>query len=100
MKVGVEDAIKALDFEHAIILRPGAILGEREKPKNKMFEDLMGSLHKISQGLQDSFGQDQKFIGRAAVAAARAAEEGKAPSKFWCVEQAEILKLGRDEWKE
>lgn len=56
MKVGVEDAIKALDFEHAIILRPGAILGEREKPKNKMFEDLMGSLHKVSQGLQDSFG--------------------------------------------
>lgn len=56
MKVGVEDAIKALDFEHAIILRPGAILGEREKPKNKMFEDLMGSLHKVSQGLQDAFG--------------------------------------------
>ncbi|KAI3398969.1 hypothetical protein diail_7996 [Diaporthe ilicicola] len=56
MKVGVEDAIKALDFEHAIILRPGAILGEREKPKNKMFEDLMGSLHKVSQGLQDAMG--------------------------------------------
>lgn len=56
MKVGVEDAIKALDFDHAIILRPGAILGEREKPKNKMFEDLMGSLHKISQGLQDAMG--------------------------------------------
>lgn len=56
MKVGVEDAIKELDFDHAIILRPGAILGEREKPKNKFFEDLMGSLHKVSQGLQDSFG--------------------------------------------
>lgn len=56
MKVGVEDAIKALDFDHAIILRPGAILGEREKPKNKFFEDLMGSLHKVSQGLQDAMG--------------------------------------------
>lgn len=50
--------------------------------------------------LNFSVGQDQRVIGRAAVAAARAAEEGKAPSKFWCVEQAEILKLGRDEWKE
>lgn len=56
MKVGVEDAIKALDFDQAIILRPGAILGERDVPKNKFFEDLMGSLNKISQGLQDRFG--------------------------------------------
>lgn len=100
MKVGVEDAIKALDFEQAIILRPGAILGEREVPKNKLFEDLMGSLHKISQGLQDRFGQDQRVIGRAAVVAARMAEEGKAPAKFWTVEQADIVKFGRDEYKE
>ncbi|ROW08446.1 hypothetical protein VMCG_03169 [Cytospora schulzeri] len=100
MKVGVEDAIKALDFDHAIILRPGAILGERDVPKNKLFEDFMGSLHKISQGLQDRFGQDQRIIGRAAVVAARMAEEGKAPSKFWAVEQADIVKFGRDEFKE
>lgn len=45
-------------------------------------------------------GQDQKFIGRAAVTAARLAEEGKAPSKYWIVEGSEILKYGRDEWKE
>jgi hypothetical protein len=28
------------------------------------------------------------------------AEEGKAPSKNWILEQADILKFGRDEWKE
>ena len=28
------------------------------------------------------------------------AEEEKAPSKYWVVEQADIVKLGRDEWKE
>ena len=28
------------------------------------------------------------------------AEEGKAPSKYWVVEQADIVKFGRDEWKE
>ena len=43
---------------------------------------------------------DQTIIGRAAVAAARMAEEGKAPSKWWVVEQADIIRLGRDEWRE
>lgn len=57
MKVGVEDAIKELDFEQAIILRPAAILGERETPKSPFFENLMGNLNKISQGLQDRFGK-------------------------------------------
>ena len=28
------------------------------------------------------------------------AEEGKAPSKYWVLEQADIIKFGRDEWKE
>lgn len=45
-------------------------------------------------------GQDQRIIGRAAVAAARLAEEGKAPSKYWVVESNDILRLGRDEWKD
>jgi hypothetical protein len=27
-------------------------------------------------------------------------EEGKAPSKYWVVEMADIVKLGRDKWKE
>lgn len=43
--------------------------------------------------------QDQTIIGRAAVAAAQMAEEGKAPSKYWVVEQADIVRLGRTEWK-
>jgi hypothetical protein len=45
-------------------------------------------------------GQDQTIIGRAAVAAAHMVEEGKAPSKYWVMEQADIVKFGRDEWKE
>ena len=56
MKNGVEDAIKELDFEHAIILRPGVILGERENPKAPMIEWAVGSLHKISPALQDTLG--------------------------------------------
>jgi hypothetical protein len=45
-------------------------------------------------------GQDQKIIGRAAVAAVQLAQDGKAPSKYWALEQADIVKYGRDEWKE
>jgi uncharacterized protein YbjT (DUF2867 family) len=118
MKVGVEDAIKELDFDQAIILRPGMILGERETPKAPFLEKLIGNLHKISPSFQDligmplrlissprrgltsTSGQDQRIIGRAAVAAACLAQDGKAPSKYWVLEQADVVKYGRDEWKE
>ncbi|GIZ49381.1 hypothetical protein CKM354_001241100 [Cercospora kikuchii] len=99
MKVAVEDAVKELDFEQAIILRPGMILA-REKPKAPLAEKVVSSLHMISPAFQDKIGQDQKIIGRAAVAAAKLAQEGKAPSKYWVLEQADVVKYGRDEWKE
>ncbi|KAH0142137.1 NAD(P)-binding protein, partial [Aureobasidium melanogenum] len=89
MKRGVENAIKELDFENAIILRPGMILG-RESPKNKWLEDIFDGFKKISQGFQDKWAQDQTTIGRAAVAAMKMVEEGKAPEKFWVLEQSDI----------
>lgn len=55
MKVGVEDAVKELDFEHAIILRPGMILG-REKAKAPLLEQVFAGLNKLGQGVQDKFG--------------------------------------------
>lgn len=55
MKVGVEDAIKELDFEHAIILRPGMILG-REKPIAPFLEKIFANLNKLGQGVQDKLG--------------------------------------------
>lgn len=55
MKVGVEDAIKELDFEHAIILRPGMIIG-REKSKAPVFESIVGNLNKLGQWAQDWIG--------------------------------------------
>jgi len=118
MKRGVENAIKELDFDNAIILRPGMILG-RESPKNKWLEDIFDGFKRISQGFQDKCGmcdltlliwlsktnegrvaQDQTVIGRAAVAAVEMVEGAKAPSKFWILEQSDIVKLGRDEWKD
>ncbi|KAF5844441.1 hypothetical protein GGP41_001440 [Bipolaris sorokiniana] len=62
-----------IGVEDAIILRPGTIVGDSV---------------------------DQKILGQAAVNAARIARKDKTPSKYWVLEQAEIIKYGRDEWKD
>ena len=56
MKVGVEDTIRELGFEHAIVLRPGMILG-REKPKAPFLEKIFANLNKLGQGVQDMLGK-------------------------------------------
>lgn len=56
MKVGVEDAIREMGFEHAVVLRPGMIVGEREKSKSVILETVIGNLHRISPALQDMIG--------------------------------------------
>lgn len=56
MKVGVEDTIRELGFEHAIILRPGMILG-RETPKSAFVEYLFANSNKLGQGVQDRLGR-------------------------------------------
>ncbi|UZJ52088.1 hypothetical protein CBS101457_001408 [Exobasidium rhododendri] len=55
MKVGVEETIRELNFDNAIILRPGMILG-REKPKIAWLEKVFENLHRIGQGVQDMLG--------------------------------------------
>lgn len=55
MKIGVEDTVKTLNFEHAIILRPGLIIG-REKSKAPLLETIVGNLNKLGQGVQDLIG--------------------------------------------
>ncbi|KAL2855991.1 protein fmp52-2, mitochondrial [Aspergillus pseudoustus] len=99
MKVGVEDTVREMGFDQTIILRPGMIIG-REVSKAPLLERFFEALGKVSKGLQDTIAADQLVIGRAAVHAARLVEEGKAPSKYWVVEQADIVRLGRDEWRE
>lgn len=102
MKIGVEDTVRDLGFDHAIILRPGLILGTREVAHTggPLMNGAVRMLSGISQGLQDRFGQEAEVIARAAAHAAALAAEGKAPSKFWVVEQDDIVRLGRTEWKE
>lgn len=64
MKIGVEDSIQALDFEQAIVVRPGMILG-RETPKAPLAEKIVGSLHFVSPALQDSIGEDFAVVAAA-----------------------------------
>ncbi|KAH6618067.1 hypothetical protein B0J18DRAFT_270138 [Chaetomium sp. MPI-SDFR-AT-0129] len=102
MKQGVEDTVKELGFDTAIVLRPGMILGEREVP-HQGGPLLTGSVKALGRwfgiGVQDSLGQDAEVIARAAVHAAKIAEEGKAPEKYWVLEQRDIVRLGRTEWE-
>jgi uncharacterized protein YbjT (DUF2867 family) len=98
MKVGVEDAVESLGFEHSIILRPGLILGKREAAHSS--DLFVAAAAYLGPGaLKDRIGQEAEVIGRAAVHAALLAQQGKAPSKHWILDPADILRLGRDEWK-
>lgn len=102
MKNGVEDAVKELDFEHGIILKPGLILGPREDSRTaeSLFQTAVKGLGRLNQGVQDGLGQEADVIARAAVRAAQLADEGKAPSKYWIIEAADIIRLGRKEWED
>ncbi|OIW24901.1 NAD(P)-binding protein [Coniochaeta ligniaria NRRL 30616] len=103
MKQGVEDAVQGAGFDHAVVLRPGLIMGDREVPHGggPMMNSAVRTLGRwFGQGWQDSLGQEAEVIARAAVAAARLVKEGKAPGKYWVLEAADIVRLGRTEWKE
>ncbi|EQL04010.1 NAD(P)-binding domain protein [Ophiocordyceps sinensis CO18] len=100
MKNGVEDVVRDLGFDQAVILKPGVILGQREQGRlvEGIAQTVARGLGKLGAGVQDMIGQDADVIARAAVRAAQLAAQGKAPSKYWVVEASEIVRLGRTEW--
>lgn len=100
MKGELEEAVKALDFEHTIILRPGLLVGDRQesRPAEFVVRKIAGFAGALSNGLKDFWAQDDEVVGRAAVSAGLQALEGKG-SKVSIVGQSEIVRLGRTEWK-
>jgi uncharacterized protein YbjT (DUF2867 family) len=104
MKAELEEAVKELGFEHTVLLRPGLILGTREesRPPEFVLRKFVGLIGVVSGGyLKDSLGQDAEVIGKAAVAAGlRALNSTNETPKVWVMEQSEIVKLGRTEWKD
>lgn len=99
MKNGVEDAIKDLGFESAVILKPGGILGPREQPRTLegIFQGAIHLVGNVSTAAKNSLGQEADVIGRAAVKAAQIAAEGNAPEKYWVIGASEIVRLGKAE---
>lgn len=102
MKGEIEEHVKEIGFDHTIILRPGLISGNR--PETRYAEGAIrlvaGFAGKISNSLKDFWAQDADVIAKAAVNAALRVERGEVSEKVWVVDQHEIIRLGRSEWKD
>lgn len=105
MKGELEDAVKALDFDHCIIVRPGLLVGTRENHDSRWAEFVLRKVANVAGGisggkLKDFWAQDVDIIGKAAVSAGLDCVEGREKENFRIVDQSEIIRRGRTEWKD
>jgi len=101
MKGELDEAVKSLDFDHTVIVKPGLIVGSREdsRPAEAIVRGIAKFTGAISGGwLSDGWSQDADVIAKAAISAGLKALEGDAP-KVWELAQADVIRLGRKEWK-
>ena len=104
MKGELEDEVSALGFEKCAILRPGIILGDRERKRtlDQPLHAVANWVGWLSPAMKDCFAQDADTIARAAVRAAleedvwtgRQTKEGKNGGKVWIMGQGEVVELG------
>jgi len=101
MKGELEESVKALNFDHTIIVRPGLIVGTREgsRPAEALFRGIAGFAGKFGNVFKDPWAQDADVIAKAAINASLKALDEKDVPKLWEIGQAEVVKLGRTEWK-
>lgn len=100
MKGQIEEDIKALGFEHTVILRPGLIAGYRDesRPAEAALRKVAGGLGMInSHFLKDGWAQDSDVIAKAAVSAGLKALNGEAPSKVWVLSGRDIIRQAQTE---
>ena len=77
-------------------------MGKREEMRGAegVLRGLAKALGSVSKGwLTDWWAQDADVIGRAAVSAGMMCAEGKREEGVWVIEQSEIVRLGRTDWK-
>ncbi len=101
LKGEIEDAAKALDFKHLVLVKPGMIVGDRDdaRPAEAILRGLARFTGKLTGGaLKNFWAQDADVIAKAAVSAGMKCLEGQAPGKVWLVEQADIVRLGQTNW--
>ncbi|KAK3637252.1 Protein fmp52, mitochondrial [Elasticomyces elasticus] len=101
MKGELEEAVKALGFDHTVIVRPGLIVGARSETRMlegtlRKMATLMGSVS--GNRLKDFWAQDADVIAKAAVRAGLDCVEGKQKEKNVLLSQSDIVRLGRTEW--
>lgn len=101
MKGEIEEHVKELSFDHTIIVRPGLIVGKREKssPEEFLLQSVVTAFGHVHSSLKDSWAQDADTIAKAAVSAAIKAEEGEIKDKVWILGQKDIVRLGAREYK-
>ena len=101
MKGEIEEHVKELGFDHTIIVRPGLIVGKREKssPEEFLFQSVATAFGHVHSSLKDSWAQDADTIAKAAVSAAIKAEQGEVKDKVWILGQKDIVRLGAREYK-
>lgn len=103
MKGELDEAVKAIGFEHVIILKPGLLVGSREdsRPGEFMGRSMATFLGKISGGmLKDAWAQDADVVARAAVRALLDVIEKKNNDGVTVLNQQDVIRLGRTEWKD
>jgi hypothetical protein len=101
MKGQLEDDVEKLGFTHTIVLRPGLIVGARDdsRPAEAVLRKVANVMGSVSGGaLKNFWAQDAEIIAKAAVSAAEKAEE-REPG-LWVLGQADIVRLGKTEWKD
>ena len=78
-----------------MILRPGLVVGDKQEsgPAEGVFRSLAKTLGGLGNGFKD-LAQDAVVIARAAVTAGLQGKKG-----VTVLEQADIVRLGRTEWK-
>lgn len=102
MKAELEDAVKNVGFQYTVIIKPGFFVGNRSesRPVDSVLRAVAKGLGSVSKHwLADWWAQDVDVVGRAVVAAAIECAESKRKPGVWEIGQAEIIKLGRTDWK-
>lgn len=104
MKGQLEDAVQALGFDHVVLVRPGMIVGQRTHGSagyaESAIKNLANCAGSLSNRLKDPWAQDAETIAKAAVRAGLDCVEGKEKEKVRILNQSDIVRLGRTEWKD
>ena len=105
MKGELETAVMDLGFEKCVLVRPGVILGSREKPRlgEMPLHAVAKAIGVVSPRLKGFLAQEDSIIAKAAIRAAteesvwegRRIVEGKNGGKTWMMGMGEIVELGK-----